>query len=103
MICVDQIQTIQPKSKIVARFGDKWCHMFSDDGNIVELHEMALKIGLKRSYFQNHKFLPHYDLIPAKRELALKCGAIEKESTPIIREAIKLNAIRLRSHQHPQR
>lgn len=41
-----------------------------------ELHEMADKLKLKRSYFQNHNYLPHYDLTPAKRELAVKYGAI---------------------------
>jgi hypothetical protein len=100
MICVDNIQTIQPKGKLAARFGNQWCHMFSDNGNIEELHEMALKIGLKRSYFDSHKFLPHYDLIPSKRELALKCGAIERDSAPIVREAFKKAKSQL--HQHPQ-
>jgi hypothetical protein len=88
MICVDSLQTIQPKSKSVSRFGNRWCHLFSDDGNIEELHQMALKIGLNKSYFQNHAFLPHYDLIPSKRELALKKGAIEKESTSTVCEAM---------------
>lgn len=49
--------------------------MFADD--LDELHDMALKIGLKRSYFQNHKYLPHYDLTPSKRVLALQHGATE--------------------------
>lgn len=78
MICVDYLQTIKPKSKSVSRFGNQWCHLFSDNGNIEELHQMALKIGLKKSYFQNHAFLPHYDLIPSKRELALKNGGDRK-------------------------
>jgi len=45
------------------------------DGDLEELHAMAEKLGLKRDYFQNHIFLPHYDLIPKKRELAIKKGA----------------------------
>jgi hypothetical protein len=74
--------------------------MFSDNGNFSELHEMALKIGLKRSYFQNHRFLPHYDLIPSKRDLALHFGAIERDSAPIVKEAFE--KAKSRSHQHPQ-
>lgn len=88
MICVDSLQMIQLKSKSVSRFGNRWCHLFSTDGNIEKLHQMAQKIGLKKSYFQNHAFLPHYDLIPSKRELAFKNGAIEKESASTVREAM---------------
>lgn len=55
-----------------------WCHMASDlpgrDG-LVELHVMADKIGMKRSWFQDRPNLPHYDLQPSKRALAIKNGA----------------------------
>ena len=52
-----------------------WCHMIADD--LGELHTMAAKIGLKRSWFQ-HKSngTPHYDLTLAKRRLAIEKGAI---------------------------
>jgi len=49
------------------------CHMFADEEN--ELHAMADRIGLKRSYFQKHKLLPHYDLTPNKRREAILSGA----------------------------
>jgi hypothetical protein len=45
-----------------------------------ELHEMADKIGLKRSWFQGKASTPHYDLIESKRELALKNGAVFKSA-----------------------
>ena len=52
------------------------CHMTSD--NIEELHLMADKIGLKRSWFQMGKNdLPHYDLVASKRKLAVSNGAVE--------------------------
>jgi len=49
--------------------------MIADD--LGELHTMAAKIGLKRSWFQ-HKSngTPHYDLTLAKRRLAIEKGAI---------------------------
>ena len=58
------------------RTGHRWCHMWSDDLN--RLHALAAKIGLKREWFQNHGRVPHYDLTPNKRELALKHGARER-------------------------
>ena len=57
-----------PSSKF---FG--WCHLTSKD--IKELHNFALKIGLKREWFHNHKFVPHYDVSQAKQKLAIKNGA----------------------------
>lgn len=52
-----------------------WCHM-ATDGDIEELHVMAVRIGLKREWFQPHRLVPHYDLTPNKRALALAEGAI---------------------------
>ena len=51
------------------------CHMFAD--TLAELHAMAELIGMRRSWFQNHRLLPHYDLVPSKRVLAIRWGAIE--------------------------
>lgn len=41
-----------------------------------ELHAFAARLGLRRRWFQN-KRLPHYDLAPSKRRLAVSLGAIE--------------------------
>ena len=51
------------------------CHMYADSR--AELHNMALKIGLKLSWFQNTDSLEHYDLTEPKRKLAVRYGAIE--------------------------
>lgn len=59
--------------------GQLYCHM-STDGNIQELHDMAKKIGLKRSWFQEHRRVDHYDVSPNKRKLAIANGAIEVDS-----------------------
>jgi hypothetical protein len=56
----------------------KWtksCHMYAD--NAKELHEMAESIGLKRHWYQDHERLKHYDLVPSKRVLAVRAGAVE--------------------------
>ncbi len=50
-------------------------HMFSD--NLGELHTFALKLGLKRSWFQAKRNFPHYDLTLSKRKQAVRRGAKE--------------------------
>jgi hypothetical protein len=70
MICVDSLCNHGWK------YG-KSCHMFPydpDAESMEELHEMAKRIGLKRSWFQN-KRVPHYDLTEGKSKLALLAGA----------------------------
>lgn len=51
----------------------KSCHMFSD--NMDELHSMAARIGLKRSWFQDGR-IPHYDLNEQRRVAAVTAGVI---------------------------
>jgi NADH:ubiquinone oxidoreductase subunit D len=46
------------------------------DGDVGDLHRMAEKLGLKRTYFQNKSGFPHYDVIPMKRAQAIKWGAV---------------------------
>jgi uncharacterized protein DUF4031 len=64
----------------------KMCHMVAD--SLEELHDMANKIGMKRSWFQNNLDHPHYDLSKTRRNLAVQFGAKEitqKELVEIIR------------------
>ena len=51
------------------------CHMVAD--NLDALHAMADKIGIARRWMQNKPGFPHYDICNAKRELAVKHGAVE--------------------------
>lgn len=51
----------------------KYCHLTAD--TLEELHTMADRIGLDRSWFQNDKQHPHYDLTSSKRAQAIQCGA----------------------------
>jgi hypothetical protein len=55
------------------------CHMFTDNlKDLTELHKMAVKIGLKYSWFQNKAHqMPHYDLTENRRRLAVAAGAVE--------------------------
>jgi Protein of unknown function (DUF4031) len=78
MIVVDEIRTyateqIKPAAR---RFGNKWCHMMTD-GSQEELHAFAARLGLSRASYQEHATLWHYDLVPSKRQLAVRLGAQE--------------------------
>ncbi len=44
-----------------------------------ELHEAALKIGMKKAWFQDGDThtMPHYDLVESRRKWAIKNGAVE--------------------------
>jgi Protein of unknown function (DUF4031) len=58
------------------------CHMYAD--TLDELHTMAERIGMKRSWFQNKTKLPHYDLVPSRRAAAVKLGAIEHSRSEMV-------------------
>jgi hypothetical protein len=58
------------------------CRLYAD--TLEELHAMAVAIGLKRAWFQNHAELPHYDLAPAKRARAVELGAVEHDAHQMI-------------------
>lgn len=72
-----------PQAKRV--FGGKQaCHMWAD--TLEELHSLAHRVGLKREWFQARASLPHYDLTPSRRRLALALGAVEKTLTEHFKE-----------------
>ncbi len=53
----------------------QYCHMVADSEP--ELHRMAHDLGLKRSWFQNRRDYPHYDITASKRTQAVQRGAKE--------------------------
>jgi hypothetical protein len=53
--------------------GMKMSHMIAD--TVAELHAMADRLGLKRSWFQGD----HYDIAIRKRTLAIQYGAVSIE------------------------
>lgn len=65
----------------------RWCHMGTDDhtdAGLDELHAMAMRIGMKRSWFQNKPRFPHYDLTPSRRAAAVRAGAVEVDAREFV-------------------
>ncbi len=93
MIYVDPLFVHQSKDNranfVGTRTGHKWCHMWCEVGNEEKLHEIAEKIGMKKKWFQDKKGFPHYDLVPSKRVMAIKLGAIEHSLYDWIRNGRK--------------
>jgi hypothetical protein len=56
--------------------------MYAD--TLEELHALAAAIGMKRAWFQVHARLPHYDLTPRRRLLALKAGAVQASAQHMV-------------------
>jgi hypothetical protein len=77
---------------------NRWSHMGSDDhseAGLAELHALAARIGLKRSWFQDKPYHKHYDVTPSKRALAVKAGAIEVSQREYARR-VSTNPVLLR-------
>lgn len=71
-VYVDELFEVEKTTKW--RWG-KACHLTAD--TIEELHNFALMLGMRRSWFQDHPRHPHYDLTEGRRKAAVKLGAIE--------------------------
>lgn len=70
----------------------RMCHMMAD--SLDELHAMADRIGLKRTWFQPQSS-PHYDVSLEKRKLAIQYGAIEVDRRQLVEIIKRLRVQRL--------
>lgn len=70
--------------------GRKWAHLFCEDIDI--LHGFALKLGLKRSWFQcpPKASWPHYDVTDTMRFKALRLGAVAADRYTALEVGLKL-------------
>ncbi len=76
-VYVDQITTYSPTiiQGQARMWGNQWSHLWTN-GDIEELHIFAEAIGLKREWFQPHHIFDHYDIVPSRRDRALRAGAV---------------------------
>jgi hypothetical protein len=66
------------------------CHMLAD--TVDELHAMAERIGMKRSWYQP-KSSPHYDLTPSRRAAAVAAGAVEVDRHQLVAIIRRLRSV----------
>lgn len=66
----------------IAWRGRQWCHLVAD--SLDELHWFAKSLGLKRTWFQAHASLPHYDVTVEIRAIALSRGAIAADRRTLV-------------------
>ncbi len=79
-VYVDELQ-VWPNARGIFLAGS--CHMAAD--TLEELHAMALKIGMRRSWFQPGRGRhPHYDLVKSRRDRAVALGAKEVSGRDLI-------------------
>lgn len=84
-IYVDTLQRTLPHDCAGGRWRWKnYCHLFG--GDLKQLHQFALTLGLKLEYFQNLKDFPHYDLTKTMRLRALRAGAVETSLADWLRQ-----------------
>jgi Protein of unknown function (DUF4031) len=62
----------------VGRITARWSHLtVGPDDDIEELHALAARIGLRRSWFQDKPWpMQHYDVTESKRLAAIRAGAV---------------------------
>lgn len=68
--------------------------MYAD--NIDELHMMATRLGLKRTWFQTKSRLPHYDLTVGKRVQAIKMGVVDDHDRKAMIGFLKIERFRMK-------
>ncbi|WP_431476527.1 DUF4031 domain-containing protein [Massilia eburnea] len=74
----------------IAWRGHQWCHLVAD--SLEELHSFAKTLGLKRSWFQAHASLPHYDVTVEVRGIAISHGAVAADRRTLISRGRQLRS-----------
>ncbi len=79
VVMVDELQQwgVATKGQAARVFGaGKSSSHMTVAGDLEALHAMAARIGMRRAWFQDHRLMQHYDLVPARRARALRAGAL---------------------------
>jgi hypothetical protein len=72
-VYVDEIADYSGLAKVRFLPSTHWAHLTADTRD--ELHTFASRLGLRRSWFQDHPTRWHYDVTTGKRAQALRLGA----------------------------
>jgi hypothetical protein len=57
-----------------SRIKSRWCHMIADTE--AELLTMAQRLGLRVEWIQRDHRGVHFDIVPSKRAMAIRFGAV---------------------------
>jgi hypothetical protein len=87
-VYVDALFTAGRVKSAASRYGKVWCHLFTDAADLTELHQVAASLGLARAWFQDHATLPHYDLTPNKRALAVRLGLVTEADETVTKQVL---------------
>lgn len=94
VITVDELVPRPTAKHRVFRGGS--CHLMAngyDEKHLAALHEFAKRIGLRRTWFQQHEIAPHYDLTIGKRARAVAAGAVEISTRAMLEELRRLRCV----------
>ena len=75
--------------------GGRWAHLVSDE-SVVELHDFAVRLGLRRMSFQGD----HYDVRADVREEAIAMGAEPVRGRDLVRR-LRVAGLRLAAAERP--
>ena len=79
-VYVDPLFSATPRTAQARSWGNRWCHLVADTPE--ELLAMMARLGLRASYLQDAgTWGEHCDLVPSKRALAVRYGAVELTSS----------------------
>ncbi len=85
------VDSLFDSGKKWTRWGNRMaCHLGADDRSqrgLAELAEFAHNLGLRDEWLQwggSAGGVPHFDLTPNKRALAIKAGAVEVDSKELV-------------------
>ena len=57
-------------------------HLVAD--SVVELHKFAKLLGLRKGWFQDKAFTPHYDITRERRSKAIEAGALAVSTKELV-------------------
>lgn len=88
------VDDLIPVKAFAKALGSRWpyataCHLFGDTEE--ELHVFAASMGLRRTWFQEHPRMDHYDLTRGMRSKAVRAGAIEVDRKFVVGKMKKAN------------
>lgn len=79
---------------VIAKYGPVWANLSSDTSDLEDLHALADKIGLQRSWFKYDNPLQCYFVTPEMRQRAVDNGAVEVTTTELIQKCARLLKIK---------